>query len=119
MSARTYIRLCPEVFANQEQQIVWTMSYMKSGRAQWWAERELMWLTPTGATRFDGWADFEEVFHCEFLPANAWATAVNKLEGTHYFQGTRPLDDYLNEFRELISDAKYNSSPATVVIKFR
>ena len=53
------------------------------------------------------------------IPANARATAVNKLEGTHYFQGTRPLDDYLNEFRELISDAKYDSSPATVVIKFR
>ena len=119
MSARTYIHLCPEVFANQEQQIVWTMSYMKSGRAQRWAERELMRLTPTGATGFDGWADFEEVFHREFLPANARATAVNKLEGTQYFQGTRPLDDYLDEFRELISNAKYDSSPATVVIKFR
>ena len=118
MSARTYICLCLEVFANQEQQIVWTMSYMKSGHAQQWAEQELMWLTPTGATRFDGWADFEEVFRREFLPANARATAVNKLEGTQYFQGTQTLDDYLNEFRELISDAKYDSSPATVVIKF-
>ena len=55
----------------------------------------------------------------QFLPANAQAMAVNKLEGTRYFQGTRPLDDYLNEFQELISDAKYDSSPATVMIKFR
>ena len=77
-----------------------------------------MQLTLNGATRFDGWADFEEVFRHEFLPANAWATAVNKLEGTRYFQGTRPLDDLLDEFWELISDAKYDSSPTTVVIKF-
>ena len=77
-----------------------------------------MRLTLTRVTRFDGWADFEEVFHREFLPANARATAVNKLEGTQYFQGTQPLNNYLDKFRELISDAKYDSSPTTVVIKF-
>ena len=32
-SCRTYIRLCPEAFDDQEQQIVWAMSFMKDGRA--------------------------------------------------------------------------------------
>ena len=32
-SCRTYIRLCPEAFDDEVQQIIWAMSYMKAGRA--------------------------------------------------------------------------------------
>jgi len=32
-SCRTYIRLCLEAFDDEVQQIVWAMSYMKTGRA--------------------------------------------------------------------------------------
>ena len=40
------------------------------------------------------------------------------LEGNTYFQGTRNVDDYLDEFRDLISESGY-TSPKTIVVKFR
>lgn len=39
-SCRTYIRLCPDAFEDETTQIVWAMSYMKTGRAARWAARE-------------------------------------------------------------------------------
>jgi hypothetical protein len=46
------------------------------------------------------------------------AAATNKLEGTTYFQGKRTVDDYLDDFRDLISESGY-SDPKTIVVKFR
>jgi hypothetical protein len=37
------------------------------------------------------------------LPLHSDAVATNKLEGTSYFQGRRTVDDYLDDFRDLIS----------------
>ena len=39
-SCRTYMRLCPEAFEDDDTKIIWAMSYMKSGRANRWATRE-------------------------------------------------------------------------------
>jgi len=44
--------------------------------------------------------------------------ATNKLEGTTYFQGWRSVDDYLDDFRDLISESGY-SDLKTIVVKFR
>ena len=35
-----------------------------------------------------------------------------------YFQGRRSVDDYLDNFRDLISESGY-SDPKTIVVKFR
>jgi hypothetical protein len=40
------------------------------------------------------------------------------IEGTIYFQGRRTVDDYLDDFRDLISESGY-SDPKTIVVKFR
>jgi Zinc knuckle len=44
--------------------------------------------------------------------------AVNQLESTAYFQKSRSLDDYLDEFQDLITDSGY-TDPKTIVVKFR
>jgi hypothetical protein len=44
--------------------------------------------------------------------------ATNKLEGISYFQSRQTVDDYLDEFRDLISDSGY-ADPKTIVVKFR
>jgi len=49
---------------------------------------------------------------------NAEATAINVLETTAYFQGKWSVDDYLDQFRDLIYDSRY-TNPKTVVVKFR
>ena len=46
------------------------------------------------------------------------ATMINILETTAYFQGKRTVNDYLNQFCDLIYDSGY-TDPITVVVKFQ
>src|SRR6267378_1801684 len=116
MSCRTYIRLCPEVF--EEQQIIWAMSFMKDGRAARWAAREFELEATSGLLRFDDWAHFEKEFHKEFMPLNKEVDAVNVLETSAYHQGRKSVNDYLDGFRDLIHNSRY-TNPKTIVVKFR
>jgi len=43
--------------------------------------------------------------------------AINALEGSSYYQGNRTVDDYLDSFLILASDARY-TDPRTLVVKF-
>jgi len=93
------------------------MSYMNAGHAGRWAAREFETKARKGRLHFLDWLDFEEEFKKDFLPLNAEAAAVNALEMTDYFQGDRTADAYLDQFQDLICDAKY-SDPKTIVVKF-
>ena len=118
-SCETYYRLCPDQFIDEQALIVWAMSYMKSGRAARWADRVFRYEhSNPGLSRFLDWEDFRGEFKKEFTPANSEANAVNKLEETGYFQRTRSVDDYLDEFKDLIWDSGYKD-PKTIVVKFR
>jgi len=120
MSCRTYIRLCPEAFADEDTKIVWALSYMKSGRAGRWAAREFEYeaKSESKTLRFLDWVDFEREFRKDFTPLDEEATAINALETTAYYQGRRSVDDYLDQFRDLIDDSGY-TDPKTIVVKFR
>lgn len=117
-SCRTYIRLCPEAFEDEIQQVIWAMSYMKDGRAGRWAARQFETEVIEGALPFQEWIDFEEAFRKEFTPLNEEVDAVNILETTAYHQGRKSVDDYLDRFRDLIHDSGY-TDPKTIVVKFR
>jgi hypothetical protein len=120
-SCQTYIRLCPKEFADEQTKIVWAMSYMKTGRAQKWTARIFRWESlpeNTDQTRFLDWDDFCTEFKTEFTPAHSDALAINRLESTDYYQKGRPLDDYVDEFQDLITESGY-TDPKTIVVKFR
>ena len=120
-SCQTYIRLCPKEFPDEQTKIVWAMSYMKSGRAQKWTARIFRWEEQPEneyQTKFLDWDDFRSEFRKEFTPAHADAVAINRLESSAYYQRNRPLDDYLDEFQDLITESGY-TDPKTVVVKFR
>jgi len=42
---------------------------------------------------------------------------MNVLETTSYFQGRWSVDNYLDQFKDLIEDSGY-SDPKTIVVKF-
>ena len=117
-SCHTYIRLCADSFEDNDTKIVWAMSFMKTGRASRWAQRELEHEAAKGSLRFTDWLDFEDEFCQDFTPLNAEATAVNILEGNSYFQGRQSVDDYLDQFQDLIYDSGY-TDPKTIVVKFQ
>ena len=41
------------------------------------------------------------------MPLDSESAAINVLETTAYFQGKRTVDDYLDQFRDLIYDSGY------------
>ena len=112
------MRLCPESFEDEPTKIIWAMSYMKTGRAGRWATREFELEAKIGTLRFTDWLDFEDEFRKDFLPLDSEATAINILEGNTYFQGRKTVDDYLDQFRDLVEDSGY-TDPKTLVVKFR
>ena len=120
-ACQAYFRLRPDNFPDEQIMIRWAMTFMNQGRAQKWANRVYRWeSTPAnnGTDYFVDWDDFRSRFRTEFFPLHSEAAATNRLEGIGYFQGRRTVDDYLDDFRDLISDSGY-SDPKTIVVKFR
>jgi hypothetical protein len=120
-ACQAYFRLRPDQFQNEQTKIQWAMTYMNQGRAQKWVNRVYLWEAKPaniGNPHFIDWDDFRSRFRTEFFPLHSDAAATNKLEGTSYFQNRRPVDDYLDDFRDLISESGY-SDPKTIVVKFR
>ena len=64
------------------------------------------------------WDNFKSEFRKEFCPANSEATAINKLESTAYYQRTQSVDNYLDEFLDLVVESGY-TDPKVLVVKFR
>jgi len=93
---------------------------MKSGRTGRWAAREFEYEAKSESQnlRFLDWVDFEREFRKDFTPLDEEATAINVLETAAYFQGHRLVNDYLDQFRDLIDDSGY-TDPKTIVVKFR
>jgi len=120
-ACQAYIRLRPDQFLDEQTKIQWAMTYMSQGRAQKWVGRIYHWEslpTNVGSDYFFDWDDFRSKFKTEFYPLHSDALATNKLEGTAYFQGRRTVDDYLDDFRDLITESGY-TDPKTIVVKFR
>jgi hypothetical protein len=117
-SCRLYISLAPSEFADDQGKIHWVLSYMKNGRASSFADRVLRHEEKTLKVRFPTWSAFEVAFIAAFCPENESTHALTRLEGTRYFQGRRTVDDYIDEFEELIDKAGYTDDLA-IVMKFR
>ena len=98
-----------------------TMSYMKSGRAQKWTTCVFCWeqqAENADQPKFLDWEDFTTTFRTEFTSAQSDTLAINHLELTAYYQKAHPLDEYIDEFQDLVADSGY-SDPKTIVVKFQ
>jgi len=117
-SCSLYIRLAPEQFQDKQERILWALTFFKGGRAAKWSENIFRQEADTGIFPIQTWGEFERQFRLHFFPVNAEADAINTLEGTSYHQGNPTVDDYLDSFKALVSDAGY-IDPWTLVVKFR
>ena len=93
---------------------------MKSSHAQKWTAHIFYWEQEpenSGANKFFNWEDFCNKFKKEFTPTHSNALAINRLELATYYQKNRPLDDYIDEFQDLVAESGY-SDLKTIVVKF-
>ena len=112
-----YIYLAPEQFYNEEERILWALTFFKGGCAVKWSENVFRQEADTGIFPIQTWRDFEQQFQLHFFPVNAEVDTINVLEGTSYHQGGWMVNDYLDNFQALVSDAGY-MDPQTLVVKF-
>jgi len=117
-SCSLYIRLAPEQFHDEQERILWALTFFKGGHAAKWSENVFRQEADTGVFPIQTWGDFEQQFQLHFFPANAEADAINALEGTSYHQGNQTVDDYLDSFQALVFNTGY-MDPRTLVVKFR
>ena len=92
--------------------------FFKGGHAAKWSENVFRQKVDTGVFPIQTWRDFEQQFWLHFFPVNVEANAINMMEGTSYYQGGQTVDNYLDNFQALVSDAGY-TDPRTLVVKFR
>jgi len=116
-SCSFYIRLALEQFHNEEERILWALTFFKGGYVTKWSENVFRQKADTGVFPIQTWRDFEQQFQLHFFSVNAEADAINALEGTSYHQGGQTVDDYLDNFQILVSDVSY-MDPQTLVVKF-
>jgi len=116
-SCDLYIRLAPHQFENEEAKVAWAFSYMKSGHAALFIDRILRYEANGFLRKFPTWSDFRAAFKEEFYPKNERQRALTRLETSAYYQQRRAMDDYIDEFKDLIDLAGYQDG-AAVVMKF-
>jgi len=117
-SCSLYIRLALEQFYDKQEKILWALTFFKDSCAAKWSENVFHQKADTSVFPIPTWGDFKQQFQLHFFPVNAEVDAINTLEGTSYHQGGQTVDDYLDNFQTLVSDAGY-TDPQTLVVKFR
>lgn len=117
-SVMLYVSLCPLEFVNDQQRIHWVLTFMKKDRAATFAHRTMRMEQRNGRPRFSDWKEFLEAFVSLFCPANEATHALMRLETTDYYQKKRDVDEYIDEFQELIDLSGY-TDPLVTAIKFR
>jgi hypothetical protein len=118
-SVLTYYWLVPEAFmadgfVSQEKLGRFAMSFMLKGAAARWAE----WHVSADPFPFPTWTKFEAEFCLRFIEENEQDQALTKLESCSYFQGSRNIYRYTEDFEELAVTAGY-SDALVWVTKYR
>jgi hypothetical protein len=91
---------------------------MKSGRAAIYANRLLRSEERWGVSKFSSFDTFSTEFVTTFCPENEATNSIMRLESAKYFQGKRTVDEYIDEFMELVDLSGYVDAIA-IVVKFR
>jgi hypothetical protein len=101
------------------------MSYMKAGRAQKWtaSARVFRWeQQEENSGQISSWTGKisvrSSVRNSLCHMPTLWPLTDSSLESNGYYQKNRSLDDYVDEFQDLIVDSGY-TDPKTIVVKFQ
>jgi len=91
---------------------------MKGDRAMHFTDQTMQLAQQMGSLPWVTWAEFRLEFIHDFCPKNEVQTAHTDLETSKYHQGSHSVDEYVNEFCELVDRAEYTEG-ANIVLKFQ
>jgi hypothetical protein len=117
-SVKWYMRSRGSEFRDDAHRIAWTLSFMKGGRALTFVNQVTRHTEIEGMLPYEDWTVFWKELEDRFLPLDESEEAMNLLETEKYFQGRRTVDDYCDQFQDLVDHAGYGEGKQ-VVMKFR
>src|SRR5215813_8420998 len=113
-----YMRVKGHEFTNVTQMVAWTLSFMKTGRALTFANQVARQTQKDDMIPYAHWKAFWTELEDRFLPIDERDQAMNTLETDQYFQGEQAVDDYCDNFQDLVDHADYTEG-RPLVLKFR
>jgi hypothetical protein len=116
-SCHLYIRLCPDEFLDDEEKIFWVLSFFKKDHAATWVDHTLRWAEHHGCQCHAMWDTFIKDYISHFCPLNKRMTALMKLKTRQYYHNKHDVEEYINEFEELVNMSQYKDNLA-IVLKF-
>jgi hypothetical protein len=81
---------------------MWAFSFMKSGRAALFVDQHMRSYQSIGLISYETWREFVEEFVADFCPKNKVQTLRTELEILRFFQSRRTVDEYVDDFKELV-----------------
>jgi hypothetical protein len=97
--------------------IMWALSFMKSGRAAHFVDRQMRAYHDIRSLSYRSWQEFVDEFIVNFCSKNEVQPSRTELETSRFFQGGRNVDEYVDDFCELIQHARYFEG-AHIALKF-
>ena len=91
---------------------------MKFGHMALFVDCMLHLETWNNKVQYATWAEFQKIFQEKFCPKNEAQLILAKLETSTYYQGCCSMDEYINEFQDLIDQAGYMEGLG-IVTKFQ
>ena len=88
--------VCVSNFLDEQLQILWAMSFMKTGRAVSFATHAFTYEAKNGNPLYMDWKAFAEAFFQQFYSWHEAADVINQLESCQYRQGVHSVDEYIN-----------------------
>jgi hypothetical protein len=79
--------LAPHQFADDHAKIMWALSFMKSGCAARFVERQMRGYHNIGSLSYGSWQEFVDEFIAEFCLKDEVQTSRTDLKTTKFFQG--------------------------------
>ena len=106
-------------FPTDKQKIIFILSYMSEGKAQWWKKNyiETMIKQANGSYTWPTKATFLTAFKAAFLNEDEKEESIQKLD--HISQGNRTAKEYVNEFWLTVSKAGLTTDNDMIVRTFR
>jgi hypothetical protein len=110
--------LCSDQFPNEASRIAWVLSLMRTDRAYRFSQRALAYMVDNSRWEWNTFEEFSKEFAQEFFTPEEEIDALTRLETSAYHQGRRTIDDYVDDFVELMTRSRF-SDMRSAVVKFR
>jgi hypothetical protein len=104
-------------FMGNHVKIMWALAFMKSGWAAHFVDCQMCAYHDIRSLSYQSWQEFVDKFIIDFCPKNKVQTLRTELETLRFFQGGQDVDEYVNDFHELIQHAQYFEG-AHIALKF-